>query len=66
MKNINISAKLKGIAQDIIGHIDYLCIRDDGTIDIYNLAVSTESESDWAGVKKEKYKLIYKRKIRGC
>ena len=56
MKNVNISAKLKGIAQDIIGHIDYLCIREDGTIDIYNLAVSTESESDWAGVKKEKYK----------
>jgi len=47
---------LRSIAKDIIGHIDYLCIRDDGTIDIYNLAVSTESESDWAGVKKEKYK----------
>ena len=56
MKNVNISAKLKGIAEEIIGHIDYLCIKDDGTLDIYNLAVSTESESDWAGVKKEKYK----------
>ena len=56
MKNINISAKLKGLAEEIIGHIDYLCIKDDGTLDIYNLAVSTESESDWAGVKKEKYK----------
>ena len=56
MKNLNITAKLRGLAEDIVGHIDYLCIRDDGTIDIYNLAVSTESESDWAGVKKEKYK----------
>lgn len=56
LKNINISAKLRNIDKDIVGHIDYLCIKSDGTIDIYNLAVSTESESDWAGVKKEKYK----------
>lgn len=56
LKNINISAKLRNQLQDIIGHIDYLCIKPDGTLDIYNLAVSIDSESDWAQVKKEKYK----------
>lgn len=56
LKNINLTAKLRNIAEDIVGHIDYMCIKDDGTLDIYNLAVSTESESDWASVKKEKYK----------
>lgn len=56
LKNLNVSAKLRNELENIVGHIDYLCIRPDGTLDIYNLAVSIDSESDWAQVKKEKYK----------
>ena len=56
LKNLNVSAKLRNQIENIIGHIDYLCIKPDGTLDIYNLAVSIDNESDWASVKKEKYK----------
>lgn len=56
IKNLNISANLRNIAKNILGHADYVCIRDDGTLDIYNLAVSTENESDWSSAKKEKYR----------
>lgn len=56
LKNLNISAKLRNQIEDIVGHIDYLCIKPDGTLDIYNLAVSIDNESDWAQVKREKYK----------
>ena len=41
IKNLNVSANLRNIAKNILGHADYVCIRDDGTLDIYNLAVST-------------------------
>lgn len=56
LKNLNVSAKLRNQLENIIGHIDYLCVKPDGTLDIYNLAVSIDNESDWASVKKEKYK----------
>lgn len=56
LKNLNVSAKLRDQIENIIGHIDYLCVKPDGTLDIYNLAVSIDNESDWAAVKKEKYK----------
>lgn len=56
LKNLNVSAKLRNQIESIIGHIDYLCVKPDGTLDIYNLAVSIDNESDWASVKKEKYK----------
>lgn len=56
IKNLNVSAKLRNQVENIIGHVDYLCVKPDGTLDIYNLAVSIDNESDWAAVKKEKYK----------
>lgn len=56
IKNLNVSANLRGLAKNILGHADYVCIRDDGTLDIYNLAVSIENESDWSSAKKEKYR----------
>ena len=57
MRNINLMADIKGIAEKIIGHIDYLQIKEDGTIEIFNLKMSTQTEPEWNPVKKEKFKL---------
>lgn len=57
MRNINLMADIKGVAEKIIGHIDYLQIKEDGTIEIFNLKMSTQTEPEWNPVKKEKFKL---------
>ena len=57
MRNINLMADIKGVAEKIIGHIDYLQIKEDGTIEIFNLKMSTQTESEWNPIKKEKFKL---------
>jgi len=56
IRNINIEAKLKNLVETIVGHIDYLFIKPDGDIEIFNLKVSTEAESQWDATKKEKFK----------
>lgn len=56
IKNVNLSAELKGIPEEIIGHIDYLIVRDNGDIEIFNIKSSTESYINWDSVKKEKYR----------
>lgn len=56
IRNVNIEAKLKNIAKTIVGHIDYLFIKPDGDIEIFNLKVSTEAEAQWDSIKKEKFK----------
>ena len=56
IKNINLAAKLKGLDQEIIGHIDYLIVRDNGDIEVFNIKSSTESYSNWDSVKKAKYR----------
>lgn len=56
IKNVNLSAELKGIDESIVGHIDYLIVRDNGDIEIFNIKSSTESYSNWDSVKKEKYR----------
>jgi hypothetical protein len=56
IKNINLSAQLKGIDEEIIGHIDYLIVKENGDIEIFNIKSSTESYSEWDSVKKEKYR----------
>lgn len=56
IKNINLSAQLKGIDEEIIGHIDYLIVKDNGDIEIFNIKSSTESYSEWDSIKKEKYR----------
>ena len=56
IKNVNLSAELKGIPEDIVGHIDYLIIRDNGDIEIFNIKSSTESYINWDAAKKEKYR----------
>ena len=56
IKNVNLSAELKGIDESIVGHIDYLIVRDNGDIEIFNIKSSIESYSNWDSVKKEKYR----------
>lgn len=56
IKNINLSAELIGLDKEIVGHIDYLIVRDNGDIEVFNLKTSTESYSSWDSVKKEKYR----------
>lgn len=55
-RNINIEAEIRGMAEKIIGHIDYLFVRPNGDIEIFNIKSSTSNESDWGSIKKEKYK----------
>lgn len=56
IKNVNLSAELKGIPEEIVGHIDYLIIRDNGDIEVFNIKSSTESYTNWDSAKKEKYR----------
>lgn len=56
LRNINIEAQIKGEAEKILGHIDYLTVKPDGTIEIFNLKTSLDNESEWGAVKQEKYK----------
>ena len=56
IKNVNLTAKLAGIDEEVVGHIDYLIVRENGDIEIFNIKSSTESYSNWDSVKKEKYR----------
>lgn len=56
IKGLNFSADLKDITEKIFGHIDYLVVKDNGDIEIFNVKTSTEPYSQWAAAKKEKYK----------
>jgi hypothetical protein len=55
IKNINISAKLLGRDETITGHIDYIVVKPDGTLEIFNIKSSHESPEFWDRAKKEKY-----------
>ena len=56
IKGLNFEADLRNLTEKILGHIDYLVIRDNGDIEIFNVKTSTEPYSQWATAKKEKYK----------
>lgn len=56
IKNVNLAAELKGMSEELIGHIDYLIVRDNGDIEVFNIKASTESYSEWDSAKKEKYR----------
>lgn len=56
IKGLNFEADLRGMAEKILGHVDYLVVRDNGDIEIFNVKTSTEPYSQWATAKKEKYK----------
>lgn len=56
IKNINLTAKIKGLDQEILGHIDYLFIGEDGTLHLYLFKTTSSDPRTWANVKEEKYK----------
>lgn len=55
-KNVNLQAEIRNLSESILGHIDYLVVRDNGDIEIFNIKTSTEPYEQWSSVKKEKYK----------
>lgn len=55
-KNINLTSKIKGIDQEIMGHIDYLFVGKDGTLHLYLFKTTESDPKTWANVKEEKYK----------
>ena len=55
-RNINVEAQIRNITEHIIGHIDYICVKPDGVIDIFNIKTSTENYLNWDAVKMEKFK----------
>lgn len=56
MKSVGLQADIRNMVEKITGHIDYLVVGEDGSLDIYNVKTSTESYSQWAPAKKEKYR----------
>lgn len=57
LKNINVIAKVDRIAKEVLGHIDYLTIEDDGSIKIYCYKTSYQKFAQWTKEKKQHYKL---------
>nr|DAF63725.1 MAG TPA: hypothetical protein [Podoviridae sp. ctz6O13] len=56
MKSVGLQADLRNMVEKITGHIDYLVVGEDGSLDLYNVKTSTEPYSQWAPAKKEKYR----------
>lgn len=53
-KNVNMKVNIHG--KDVYGHIDYLTIAEDGSVNVYLYKVSYNSSLYWPDVKKQKYK----------
>lgn len=56
MKNLNLSAKLIGRDETITGHIDYIVVKPNGSVEVFNIKSSHESPAFWDYAKKEKYR----------
>ena len=56
IKNFDLKATIKGLNQDLYGHIDWMFIGQDGTLHLYLVKTSTENAYDWNSVKVTKYK----------
>lgn len=56
IKGINLEAQLKDIVEPIMGHIDYVVVKDNGEIELFNIKTSTEPYYLWPKAKKEKYR----------
>lgn len=57
LTNINLRTAIKGFDKDLIGHIDYIFIDKRGDLHIYNFKTTHTDPSEWASIKKEKYKM---------
>lgn len=55
-QGVNIISKVKGFDQDLLGHIDWLFVGEDGTLHLNLIKVSTQNSKDWVAVKRQKYK----------
>jgi hypothetical protein len=47
MKNLNLSAKLIGRDDTITGHIDYIVVKPNGSVEVFNIKSSHESPAFW-------------------
>ena len=56
LKNLNLSAKLIGRDDTITGHIDYIVVKPNGSVEVFNIKSSHESPAFWDQAKKEKYR----------
>lgn len=56
IKNLNFESELKGMTEKILGHIDYLVVKENGEIELYNVKTSTEPFNTWSAAKMQKYK----------
>lgn len=56
-KGVNLSAKVDKIAKEVLGHIDYVSIGDDGTLRLYLYKTSYEEPAKWPKEKKQHYRL---------
>lgn len=56
IKGVNLEAELKDIIEPIMGHIDYVVVKANGEIELYNIKTSIEPYYLWPKAKKEKYR----------
>ena len=55
IKNIKLTAKLLGREDTVTAHIDYLVVKPNGSIEIFNIKTSHEFPNLWDSAKTEKY-----------
>ena len=54
--NINLQEFIPEYQFELVGHIDYLGIGEDGAVHVYNYKVSGTNPAEWSQAKEEKYK----------
>lgn len=55
LKNINLKSKLKDLPYELVGHIDYLTVDEDGKLQLFNFKVTSQNPTKWPSAKREKY-----------
>lgn len=56
IRNVNLTSQIKGLSKQILGHIDYLFVGQDGTLHLYLFKTTSTDPKAWPAVKQEKYK----------
>lgn len=55
LSNIKVSAQLLGRKSKIFGHIDFVAVKPDGSLEVFLIKCSHEPHSQWDRAKKEQY-----------
>lgn len=55
LSNIKVSAQLLGRKSKIFGHIDFVSVKPDGSLEVFLIKCSHEPHSQWDRAKKEQY-----------